>query len=124
MSLHILTAPLFAAISYAAALGLAFWLSALNTAYRDVGHLLPFLLQVWFFSSPIIYTSDIVPAEYQLLWWLNPMVAAVDGWRWALAGGPQPPVIEIALGTSVALTLLVSGYVFFRYRESEFVDLA
>jgi lipopolysaccharide transport system permease protein len=121
-SVGVLAVPLFLAIAYAAALGLAMWLSALNTAYRDVGHLLPFLLQVWMFTSPVIYESTIVPQEYRLLYATNPLVGAIDGFRWAFAGGPPPEIAELVLGAIVALALLISGYIFFRYREPMFAD--
>lgn len=121
-SIGVIFAPLFLLIAYAAGLGVAMWLSALNTAYRDVGHMLPFLLQVWMFTSPIVYSSSIVPQEWFLVYSLNPLVGAIDGFRWAFAGAPPPDPASVAIGAAVAAILLVSGYVFFRYREPMFAD--
>lgn len=119
----VLFVPVFIAIAYAAGLGLGMWLSSLNAAYRDVSHLMPFLLQLWMFTSPIVYSSSIVPQEWQAIYWLNPMVAAVDGVRWAFAGGPVPSVAEVATGATVALVLLVFGYVYFRFKEYSLADV-
>lgn len=119
----VLLAPLFLALALAAALGIALWTSALNAAWRDVGHLLPFLLQVWLFTSPIVYPASLIPAELRLVYALNPLVAAVGGFRWAIFGGTPPEIAEILVGSVVALAVLVSGYAFFRLREPSFVDV-
>ena len=101
---------------------MSFWLGALNVSYRDVAQLLPFLTQVWMFTSPIIYSSSIIPEEFLPLYWINPMVLAVDGLRWAIAGTTAPPTQEWFEGIAVAVLLLTSGYVFFRHREPSFAD--
>lgn len=119
----LLAAPLFLALAYAAALGVTLWLSALNVAWRDVGHLLPFLLQVWFFTSPVVYPSSIVPADLRVLLGLNPLVGAIDGLRWSVLGAPPPDPAVLLAGVLVAGTALVSGYAFFRLREPGFADL-
>ena len=105
---QILLLPIPVAIGLMAALGAAFWLSALNVSYRDIGHLLPFLAQLWMFLTPIIYPSSIVPELYRPLLYLNPLTVAVDGVRWALIGTSAPPPPEAwVMGTIVALLLLV-----------------
>lgn len=119
----LLAAPLFLALGYAAALGVTLWLSALNVAWRDVGHLLPFLLQVWFFTSPVVYPSSIVPPELRVLHGLNPLVGAIDGFRWSVLDAPPPDPAVLAVGILVAAAVLLSGYVFFRLREPGFADL-
>jgi lipopolysaccharide transport system permease protein len=119
----LVAAPIFIAIAWTAGLGVAFWLSALNVAYRDVTQMLPFLAQLWMFGSPIIYPATLVPSAYQTLYFLNPMALVIEGLRWAVAGTPAPPAAAWLLGTSMAISLLVSGYLFFRQRESMFADL-
>ncbi len=119
----IMVAPVLIAIALVAGLGVAYWLSALHVAYRDVGQLLPFLVQVWMFSSPIIYPSSIIPEPYRALYYLNPMALIVEGFRWGFAGAAPPPIQAWALGTGMAATLLVTGYLFFRHRERTFSDL-
>ena len=121
--LGVLLVPFMTIIALAAVLGITFWLSALNARYRDVAQLLPFLTQLWFFVTPIIYSSEIVPAEWRGLFWLNPLAVAVDGFRWAFTGGEAPPLEAWTVATVIAGTLLVSGYVFFRSREPSFSDV-
>lgn len=122
-NLGIMLVPVFAAIAFAAALGVAFWLSALNARYRDIEQLLPFLSQVWFFTTPIFYSIDIIPTEWRALLWLNPMALAVEGFRWAFLGTALPPAAFWVVGTLVALALFASGYTFFRSREPTFADV-
>lgn len=119
----IVLVPGLVAIALAASLGAALWLSALNAAYRDVAQLLPSLTQVWFFASPIIYPSSVIPAGLRMLYYLNPMVVVIDGFRWAFAGSPAPPPEAWLLGGGVATALLFGGYVFFRQREPTFADV-
>ena len=114
--------PVFIAIAWIAGLGIAFWLSALNVAYRDISQLLPFLVQVGMFASPIIYPANLVPEAYRSLYSLNPMVLVVSGLRWAVGGAPPPSAATLLIGSTVAVLLIVSGYVFFRGRERHFAD--
>jgi lipopolysaccharide transport system permease protein len=120
--ISVVTVPLFIAIAWAAGLGVALWLSALNVAYRDVTQLLPFMTQLWMFASPIIYPASIVPAQFLALYYLNPIALVVTGFRWAFAGAAPPSGAAWLIGTAVTLILLVSGYVFFRKREMTFAD--
>ena len=118
----IVLTPLFVAIAWSAALGVAFWLSALNVSYRDITQLLPFLAQLWMFSSPIMYPVAIVPEKFQAIYFLNPVAVVVTGFRWAVAGAPPPPTEAWVLGIVTSLILLMTGYVFFRRREATFAD--
>ena len=115
--------PVLTIIAMATALGVAMWLSALNVAYRDVEQLLPLLVQLWFFLSPVIYPSSLVPSEFLWLYWLNPIALSIEGFRWAIVAGPAPPPEQWIIGTVVAVLLLVTGYLFFRSRETGFVDV-
>ena len=119
----VIFAPLFAAIALFTSLGIALWLSALNAQYRDITQIIPFVTQLWMFSSPVIYPSSIIPEHWRWLYFLNPMVCVIDGFRWAFAGAPAPGPLECAEGVVVMCILLVSGYVFFRKRESTFSDV-
>jgi lipopolysaccharide transport system permease protein len=115
--------PLLVGIAWITALGVAFWLSALNVAFRDITQLLPFLSQLWMFGSPIIYPSSLIPEAFRLLYFLNPIALVVEGFRWAIANGPAPPVEAWLAGGAMAVLLLVSGYLFFRRREPYFADI-
>ena len=114
--------PVLVAIALAAVLGISMWLAALNVTYRDVAQLLPFITQVWMFTTPILYPSTLIPTEFLPLYWLNPMVLVVDGMRWAIAGTTAPPLQEWIQGIAVAAFLLGFGYAFFRQREPQFSD--
>ena len=114
--------PLILLIVYAASLGISLWLAALNVAYRDVAQLIPFITQVGFFVSPLIYPASIVPEQYQLLYFANPMALAITGFRWAMLGTPAPSPGAWVIGSVVAALLLATGYVFFRQREGTFAD--
>jgi lipopolysaccharide transport system permease protein len=118
----IVVLPILVAVAVAAALGVALWLSALNATYRDVAQLLPSLVQIWFFSSPIIYPSEIIPLQFRALYYVNPTALVIDGFRNAFTGTPAPPPEAWLVGCVTAVSLLVSGYLFFRKREPTFAD--
>lgn len=104
-------------------LGLALWLGALYVPYRDVGHLLPFMTQIWMFVCPVFYPLALLPQKYELLYALNPIVVAVQTSRWAFAGGEPPVGNMVIVSTIVAVTLLFSGLWFFRRHEGRFADI-
>lgn len=121
--LTLLALPLILVLTYAASLGLVFFFAALNVSFRDVAVLLPFITQVGFFVSPIIYPASLVPAEYHALYFMNPFALGIEAFRWALLGTPMPGPEAWLAGTTVAVLLLVGGYVFFRRREPTFADM-
>lgn len=118
-----LSLPIILAIMYAAALGVAFFLSAASLRYRDVDFVTPLLTQAWFWASPIIYPSTVVPEQWRNLYYLNPMVVVIEGTRWAFTQTPMPPLDAWVIGASSAGVMLVGGYIYFRRRESVFADL-
>lgn len=106
-----------------AALAVGLWLSALNVQYRDIQQMVPFLLQIWMYATPIVYPITIIPeGTIRYLYSLNPMVGVVQGFRWALFGG-TPPDITLLVSTLAVLVLLVSGLFFFRRMEKTFADV-
>ena len=122
LQLTVLFVPFFVALALVAVTGVSLWLSALNVDYRDVAQLLPFITQLWLFTSPIIYSSSIIPTEFQPLYWLNPMALVVDGLRWSIAGTFLPPTPEWIEGVVVTAIVFCGGYLFFRQREPGFPD--
>ena len=116
--------PLLVLAMMLTAAGIGCWLSALNIQYRDVRYLVPFLLQVWMYASPIVYPASLVPPRYRLVYALNPMVGVVEGFRAALLGtrGVAWPVLAVSLGVGAAL--LASGALYFRKTERVFADVA
>lgn len=115
-------ALLFVLLASMTAMGVGLWLSVLNVRYRDVGHMLPFLLQGWLFVTPVIYPSSLVPDSWRIVMGLNPLVSVVDGMRWAILGSVSPPVSMVALSVGVAALLFLSGVYWFRRTEQTFAD--
>jgi lipopolysaccharide transport system permease protein len=118
----LLTLPLFLLLALITTLGVSLWLAALNVLYRDVGHIIPFLTQIWLFITPIVYSSRIVSAKWQVIYALNPMVGVVNGFRWALLGTHPAPGPMLIASTIVALLILISGLFYFRNMERTFAD--
>ena len=105
------------------ALSVGLWLSAFNVQYRDVQHMVPFIIQVWMYASPIVYPIDIIPEGiWRLLYGLNPMVGIIQGFRWALLGAEQPD-LTMLISIVVVIILLVSGLFYFRRMEKTFADI-
>lgn len=103
--------------------GIALWLGALYVSYRDVGHLLPFMAQLWMFLSPVIYPTSLLPAKYHFLYALNPLVVVIETSRWAFAQGTPPQLWMVGVSATVAFALLLSGLWFFRRHEGTFADV-
>jgi lipopolysaccharide transport system permease protein len=110
-------------LALVSALAVGFWLSALNVRYRDVGHALPFLIQIWLFASPVAYPASLVPEQWRPLYNMNPTVGIIEGFRWSLFGGARPAGDTILIGGLVILFLLVGGVVYFRRMERTFADV-
>jgi lipopolysaccharide transport system permease protein len=117
------TLPFFLLLTLITALGVGLWLSALNVLYRDVGYIIPFLTQFWFFITPIVYSSTEVSQGWQVIYALNPMVGVVNGFRWALLGTETGPGPMLAVSTIVSMLVLIGGLFYFRRMERSFADI-
>jgi lipopolysaccharide transport system permease protein len=115
--------PLWIILAMMTALAVGTWLSALNVRYRDVRHTIPFLTQVWLFSTPIAYSSSIVPERWQILYGLNPMAGVVEGFRWGLLGKELPSLQMVFMSVGVVMLLLISGLIYFHRTEKTFADI-
>jgi lipopolysaccharide transport system permease protein len=118
----ILAAPLFVLLMLVITFAYGVWLSSLNAKYRDFGFLVPFVLQMGFFLSPVVYKTDRLPPRWQQIYSLNPLVGAIEGFRWSVTGmGPFPwfAVISAILTTSV---VLVTGLMHFRQVDRLLAD--
>ena len=124
---NLLLLPVFLLIAFITALGVGLWVSALHVRYRDVGYAMPFLVQLWLYASPVAYSISTVTENLSPFWqWvysLNPMVAVVEGFRWALLGTKYPPMTSILTSMGMVLILLITGLVFFKQTESVFADV-
>ena len=111
-------------LAMATAVGVGSWLAALNVKYRDVRFVVPFLLQLWLFASPVVYSSRTSTSRGETLYWLNPMAGVVEGFRWALLGGVRPTGRRSLLSTLRARSCcFVGGVLYFRRMEREFADI-
>jgi len=121
-SIAVLWLPLFTLFALVTALGVGTWLAAINVRYRDVKYAVPFLVQIWMFASPVIYTSALIPDGWRWLYALNPMTGVLEGFRWALLGGQRPDEL-ILVSAAASLVVLVSALVYFRHAEQTFADV-
>ncbi|HEY5657013.1 MAG TPA: ABC transporter permease [Myxococcota bacterium] len=125
--LAILALPGFVLLVLVTALSVSLWLAAINAIYRDVRHAVPFLVQLWMFLTPVVYTSASLLGDRSgwlaTLYGMNPMVGVIEAFRWALLGGAAPPVALLLPSISITAVLFVGGLYFFRRMERTFVDL-
>jgi lipopolysaccharide transport system permease protein len=119
----VLALPLFLLLVPLTALAVGLWLAPLNVRYRDVGHALPFLVQIWMYASPVAYPVSLVPERWRLLYGLNPMAGVIEGFRWALLGKESPDFMVISVSVALVLLLLAGGIVYFKHMESTFADV-
>jgi len=122
----LLILPLLVGMTVLLALGVGLWLSALHVRFRDIRYLIPFLLQIWLFATPILYPRSVLPERYQWLSQLNPLSGLIEAYRVALLGGGAPlPFDGQGLGLSAVGTmlLLITAVYGFRRMERTFADL-
>lgn len=119
---NLLWVPAFAALAVVTALGVGTFLAAVNVRYRDVKYVVPFLVQLWLFASPVVYASSLVPSELRFVYSLNPIAGVVEGFRWAVIGGPRPDDAIVASGVVAVLVFLVA-LLYFRRVERSFADV-
>jgi lipopolysaccharide transport system permease protein len=122
-NVQVLLVPLLVVLTLATALGLGLWLSALNVRYRDVRLVVPFLIQVGLFVTPIVYPFSLVPESLQPIYALNPMVGVLEAYRWMLFPDAAWPGAIILIPIAVSVVLLVTGALFFQRSEREFADV-
>jgi lipopolysaccharide transport system permease protein len=121
---RILVLPVFMLITLFASFGAGLWIASLNVKYRDFSYIVPFMLQVGLYISPVGFVSSIMPDQWRLIYSLNPMVGVIDGFRWSLLGGNSllywPSVL---MSFIVSLLFLISGFSTFRKTERTFADI-
>ena len=121
---RIVLLPAFLAFLVMATIGPSLWIAALNVKYRDFRYIVPFMLQFGLYISPVGFSSHIIPEEWRLLFSLNPMVGAIDGFRWCiLSGQSELNLPGLALSIAVGVFFLWFGIRRFRKVEKSFADL-
>ena len=121
-SLRILWLPVFVIFCLFISLGCGLWFSAINVQYRDVRYAMPFIVQLWFFASPIVYPTALLPDSWKFIYNLNPLVGVIEGFRWMLLG-MESKFFNWGLWIGITLFILVSGIFFFHYMEKSFADI-
>src|SRR5690606_25774364 len=120
----ILTLPLFVVLAFIPALGAGLWFSAFNVRFRDFRYIVPFLMQLGMFISPIGFSSNLVPVEWRMLYSLNPLVGVIDGFRWALLGSKFDLFLPgFILSVAFSIIIFITGTLYFRKTERNFADI-
>jgi lipopolysaccharide transport system permease protein len=119
----VLLLPLYVALGISTAFAVTLWTSGLSVRYRDARYVLPFIVQIWLFVTPVAYPASLVPERWRLLYALNPMASVVEGFRSALLGTAGPGSM-IVVAVVVVAAALASGATYFRSVEGSIVDLA
>ncbi|HWN09789.1 MAG TPA: ABC transporter permease [Pyrinomonadaceae bacterium] len=118
LKIGLLLLPLLVAQLTLFTFGISLWFSILNVRYRDIGTLLPVLIQLWMFVSPVVYPSSLVPDKWRFAYSLNPMTGILEALRGSLFG---LPLQWTAVGISMALTIVLAvyfTYLFCRWEEN------
>ena len=121
---QMLLLPAFVIFAFAASIGPALWITALNVRYRDFRYIIPFIVQFGLYASPVGFSSSLVPEQWRLLYSLNPMVGVIDGFRWCILGGQSQLYLPgLAMSLGVTIYFLWLGIRQFRKMEKSFADL-
>jgi lipopolysaccharide transport system permease protein len=121
---HILLLPFFIILALLASLGPGLWITALNVKYRDFRYVIPFVVQIGLYVSPVGFSSKVVPEQWRMLYSLNPMVGVIDGFRWCILGGESPIYLPgFLLSLAIITFFLYLGVSRFRKMEKTFADL-
>jgi lipopolysaccharide transport system permease protein len=111
-------------VAFLASLGASLWLAALNVKYRDFRYIVPFIVQFGLYVSPVGFSSTVVPAQWRMLYSLNPMVGVIDGFRWAVTGAETQIFWPGFLVSLLVIAAMLSGGVwYFRRMERTFADV-
>jgi lipopolysaccharide transport system permease protein len=113
--------PFFILFNIITGLAFGLWLSALTIRYRDFQHIIPFLIYLGIWLTPVFYPTTLIPNEYSFLVYINPIAAVIAGYRWSLLGGDSMSPYYLISFVLVAL-ILVSGFAYFRKNESIIAD--
>lgn len=121
--LPILAMPLYLLLAFSLAFGVGLWVTALDAIYRDLRLIVPSVLQMMMFASPVMYALSAVPAKWRGLYELNPLVAILQGFRWSLVSGAAPPEVHtLAISICVSCFFLFTGIGVFTRLEQFAID--
>lgn len=114
--------PLLVCLTFMLATSVGLWLSALNVKYRDIRYIIPFMIQLWLFITPVIYPTSIAKS-YSWILYLNPMAGIIESFRVSVLGHKPFPWPQLCLSSILTIILFVSGVAYFHCMEREFADV-
>lgn len=120
---RILTLPFFLALGTMCAAGMSLWLSAMSVRFRDFMYALPFMIQVWMYASPVVYSMTLIPAKWRALYEINPLVGFIEGVQWSTVGGSALNGPMLILSIVISSAIFIGGCFFFRRVERSFADV-
>jgi lipopolysaccharide transport system permease protein len=116
--------PALLLLTILTATGVGCWLAAIYIQYRDVRHIVPFIVQIWMYISPVVYPLSLVPERYRTLYALNPMAGIIQTFRVVLLRTGDVPWGTLGISTIVGVSLFLSGTLYYRRTEHLFADVA
>lgn len=122
-TLRLLTIPLFIILDLILAIGVGVIFAALNVYYRDFTYVLPFVIQVWLYASPIAYSAKLIPASWEWVYNLNPIVGIITGFRWAVFSNIPFPGQALMYSFISSIAIFVIGMIIFHRLEKSFADV-
>ncbi len=122
VGVEVVFVPFFLLLAAVTAFGVGLLFAVANVRYRDVPYALPFVINIWMYLSAVIYPIDALEERYQWILSLNPMVAVITGFRWALLGASPPSTSVVVVGTAMGIAFLLTGLAVFRSAEPRFAD--
>jgi lipopolysaccharide transport system permease protein len=123
MSINMLTIPILLLFTMLLSIGVGIIFAALNVFYRDFTYVLPFVIQVWMYASPLAYSSKLIPQSWTWIYDLNPLVGMINGFRWAVLGTTDFPLRSLIYSIAATILILIIGLVIFRRLERSFADV-
>ena len=123
VSINILTIPILLFFTMLLSIGVGIIFAALNVYYRDFTYVLPFVIQVWMYASPLAYSSKLIPPNWTWIYDLNPLVGIINGFRWAVLGTTEFPLRSLIYSITASILILIVGLAIFRRLERSFADV-
>jgi len=122
LPIQIFLLPVFIFLTVLSGLAIGIWLSALTIRFRDFKHVVPFLVQIGLYATPIAYPASLIPEKYLWLYYLNPMAGVTEGFRWCILG-TQAPHAYVYYSFVMVLILFVAGLFYFKKVEKVIADI-
>lgn len=120
---NLLALPLFVLLALLISISVSLFFSAMSVYYRDFSYALPFLIQVWMYASPVVYSLELIPGPLKPIYAINPLVGVIDGFRWSLLGIGGFPVVSVSISVVVGFIIFVTSTAVFQRVERSFADV-